>query len=143
MVDAARAVLCGEEHENANLSIAVVDSANMQSLNRQYLDHDFPTDVLSFSLGETDGILHGEVIVCADVAADIAEENDWTVMDELLLYVIHGTLHFAGYDDKSEESRTEMRVREQHYLLQLNIGISNASNTRLTVSDSARSTKKL
>ena len=126
MIDVARAVLSGEGIQCAEVSLAVVDAPTMHQLNRQYLNHDYPTDVLSFPLTDAgDELFEGEVIVCADVAADVARRHDWQVLDELLLYVIHGTLHLAGYDDKSDAARAEMRKRESHYLQLHGINASN------------------
>lgn len=132
LIDVARSVLLGEKVHDAELSIAVVDSTTMHALNLEYLNHDYPTDVLSFPLGETGGTLLGEVIVCADVAADVAARYEWSVMDELLLYLIHGTLHLVGFDDKSEATREEMRQRERHYLKLNEIRASNDSEVTLS-----------
>ena len=49
----------------------------IHELNRQYLDHDWPTDVLSFVLDDDDGHLEGEVIISADTAAAAAAEGGW------------------------------------------------------------------
>ena len=132
MIDVARAVLSGEGIQCAEVSLAVVDAPTMHQLNRQYLNHDYPTDVLSFPLTDAgDELFEGEVIVCADVAADVARRHDWQVLDELSLYVIHGTLHLAGYDDKSDAARAEMRRRESHYMEMHGVHASNDATVTL------------
>ncbi len=113
------AVLNGESVTQATISIALVDDVAMRELNRRYLNHDYHTDVLSFLLDETDGHLEGEVIVSAAMAIERAAEFKWTAVDELLLYVIHGTLHLTGYDDHSDVDRGRMRRKEMHYLQEL------------------------
>ena len=138
LVDTAVAVLQGEDFDNAEISIAVVDSQEMHTLNRQFLDHDYPTDVLSFPLGGDGEKLNGEVVICADVAFEVAQRHEWTLMDELSLYLIHGTLHLVGYDDKSKDDRVEMYAREQRYLTLHNIGASNDRDVTLTRPDSIR-----
>ncbi|MCA9206082.1 MAG: rRNA maturation RNase YbeY, partial [Planctomycetales bacterium] len=60
--------------------------------------------------------LDGEVIVSADTAESTAADYDWPPAAELLLYVIHGTLHLVGFDDKSPEKRVVMRAKEAEYL---------------------------
>jgi probable rRNA maturation factor len=56
--------------------------------------------------------------VSADTAATESTRYGWLPADELLLYVIHGTLHLAGYLDGTDEERKKMRGREDHYLAQ-------------------------
>lgn len=113
---AAQRVLEEEEVPRATVSLAIVDDPTIHELNRRYLQHDWATDVLSFVLDEHRGCLEGEVIVSADTAAAAAERFGWSLEDELLLYVVHGTLHLAGYDDTTPDARREMRSRERHYL---------------------------
>ena len=99
------------------ISIAVVDDETIHTLNKQYLKHDYETDVLSFVLycDEQARMLSGEVIVSADTAATMAKQHSIEPSDELLLYIIHGMLHLVGYDDKVAQNRAEMRVAEQRY----------------------------
>ena len=65
--------------------------------------------------------IEGDVIVSAETAIQLAARYDWPPADELLLYVIHGTLHLVGYDDLDDASRAEMRSRERHYLAALGL----------------------
>lgn len=116
LVAAARLILQEEGIRRGTLSIAVVDDPTIHDLNRQYLQHDYPTDVLSFVLEQRAGFLEGEVVVSADTAATRCEAYGWSLDDELLLYVVHGTLHLAGYDDGTPPERQAMRQREEHYL---------------------------
>ena len=88
----------------------------MHALNRKYLDHDYPTDVLSFVLEEDGGRLDGEIIASSDYATREAEIYKWTAEDEILLYVIHGSLHLVGYDDLDPASKQKMREAERYYL---------------------------
>jgi probable rRNA maturation factor len=121
-IDAARlraaveAVLAGENINEGEISIAVVDDAAIHDLNRRWLSHDEPTDVLSFVLEQGEGYIEGEIIVSADTAVARCVEFGWSAEAELLLYVIHGALHLAGYDDKVPAARDQMRQRERHYL---------------------------
>lgn len=111
-----RRVLAGEGIEKAVISIAVVDDPTMHDLNRRYLQHDYPTDVLSFLLEDDDDRIEGEIIISADYAAREAKLFDWSPQDEMLLYVIHGCLHLAGYDDLEPDLKAEMRDKEREYL---------------------------
>jgi probable rRNA maturation factor len=118
MEAAARAILEDAGIREAEISIAVVDDARMQALNRQYLEHDYPTDVLSFVLecDETRASLEGQIIVSWEYAEREAPRYGWPADDELLLYVVHGCLHLVGYDDTTPEAQRAMRAAEGKYL---------------------------
>lgn len=118
--DTARAVLEGEAARDAEISLAFVDNETIHRLNKRYLDHDEPTDVLSFPLGGPgEKRLTGELVIGAEIAKARAEEGGYDVQAELALYVIHGLLHLCGYDDHTSQDADRMRERERHYLLAL------------------------
>jgi probable rRNA maturation factor len=118
--EAVRAVLEGEGIADADISLAFVDNETIHQLNKRYLNHDEPTDVLSFPLSEANArTLSGELVIGVEVAQAQAAERKHDVQAELCLYVIHGLLHLCGFDDKSEQATAEMRARERHYLKQL------------------------
>src|SRR3954467_4000628 len=113
-----RAVLDGEGVADAEISLAFVDNPTIHALNKRYLRHDEPTDVLSFPLSEANAArLAGELVVGAEVAKEQAAERGHDVQAELALYVIHGLLHLCGHDDHEPEQAQAMRRRERHYLL--------------------------
>jgi probable rRNA maturation factor len=116
LTTAIEMILTDEGVEAAAVNVAIVDDPTIHDLNRRFLDHDEPTDVLSFVLDDDAGRLEGDVIASADTAVRTAAQLQWPAADELLLYVIHGTLHLVGYDDLDPESHREMRERERHYL---------------------------
>ncbi len=112
------------EAEGANLvhvSLVLSDHATVRQLNRDYLDHDYDTDVLSFSLSgdEPDAPAHameGEVYVDLDTAAERHEEFNTTFEREAYRYVVHGVLHLLDYDDATASGRQTMRALEDQYL---------------------------
>ncbi len=115
--EVARAVLTGEQYADYEISLAFVDNPTSQRLNNQFLQHDEPTDVLSFPLSDAGAKkLAGELVIGTEVALAQARELGHDVHVELSLYVIHGLLHLCGYDDKSPRDAKEMRGRERHYL---------------------------
>ena len=145
-IDAARlrgaveVVLAGEGIGKGEISVAVVDDAAIHELNRRWLAHDEPTDVLSFVLEKSEGYREGEIIVGADTALVRAAEFDWSPEDELLLYVVHGALHIVGYDDKEPAERERMRERERFYLERLGVkkGSQDGSGGRVQGSGDAQ-----
>src|ERR1700722_14726210 len=117
MREVARAVLDGEGVAAYEISLAFVDNAPIHRLNKRFLDHDEPTDVLSFPLSDAQARkLAGELVLGVEIAMDQAGQRGHDVQVELALYVIHGMLHLCGYDDKAETAARTMRERERHYL---------------------------
>lgn len=112
------AILCDHGFCDGAISLAIVDDPTMHRLNVTYLQHDYPTDVLSFTLASDPqrGWLEGEVIVSSDTAQTVAKEYHWAPATELLLYFIHGTLHLVGMDDATDELRQNMQHMEDKYL---------------------------
>jgi probable rRNA maturation factor len=118
----ANAVLEGEGIQDAEISLAFVDNPTIHQLNLRYLQHDEPTDVLSFPLSEANTKrLAGELVIGAEVAQTQAAVHGHELQAELALYVIHGLLHLCGYDDETATGAKEMRQREKHYLQQLGL----------------------
>jgi probable rRNA maturation factor len=121
-----------EHVASAVLSVSIVDNPSIHQINRKHLQHDCPTDVISFQLDfATDddapddadsefraagAIIEGEIIASAEMAEEMASTGQWSIMDELTLYVIHGLLHICGYDDLSPEEKAIMRNRERAIL---------------------------
>lgn len=118
---AVRTVLAGAAVEVATISVVIVDNQRIQQLNRQYLQHDYATDVLSFQLDDSNARLEGEVIISAEMAVQRAPDYGWSAHDELLLYLVHGLLHLVGYEDASNEQKTAMRRQEALMLGQLGV----------------------
>ena len=116
MRQVVRAILDDAGASEATISIAIVDDAAIAKLHLEFLDDPEPTDVLSFVLERSEQSLEGEVVASADTAAACAPRYGETPEDELLLYVIHGTLHLVGYDDTAPRQRTVMRKKEREYL---------------------------
>jgi probable rRNA maturation factor len=109
-------VLIAGKIAEAEISVAIIDDPTIHQLNVQFLNHDYPTDVLSFVLEREGDRLEGEIIASADTAIRSASEFGWSPADELLLYVIHGALHLVGFDDTSPELKTLMRQAEGEHL---------------------------
>lgn len=89
--------------------VLVTRDAELQRLNREFLGHDYPTDVLSFPSGARDGFL-GELAISLDRAKAQAEEYGHDVNTELRILMLHGVLHLTGMDH--EKDRGAMRRAE-------------------------------
>ena len=107
------------------IDISVVDDVMIHEINRRWLQHDYPTDVLSFVFDRNNNRLEGEIIVSVETATTMAPDYGWSIEDELFLYVIHGVLHLIGCDDKSPEQEKEMRRQERRFLAKYGLNNSN------------------
>jgi probable rRNA maturation factor len=102
------------------VNVLVTSNSELQSLNRQFLGKDKPTDVLSFPASpaahsKAKGVA-GEVAISADIARQNAARLGHSAAAEVKILVLHGILHLAGYDherDNGEMARKEMRLRRQ------------------------------
>jgi probable rRNA maturation factor len=110
MARAARAALRHEGVRNGEVSITLLDDAEIAEMNRDFLSHDGPTDVISFALYEPGEDPVGDVYVGWDQAVRQAEANGVTPEEELVRLAVHGTLHVLGYDhpDGAERLASEM-----------------------------------
>ncbi len=135
----ARLVLQQEQVAAAEISVAILDDAAIHVVNRQFLNHDYPTDVISFlldcSLDQQDEsadrirrgagkVIEGEVVISAETAAVNAVKYQIRPQDELALYLLHGLLHLCGYDDLSQKEKRLMRRRESEALARLGIEVA-------------------
>jgi len=104
------------EGRDAELSIALVEDAEMALLNRRFLGREGPTDVLAFPY-ESDGTkVSGELVVNAQAAVREAAGRSHGAEAELMLYLVHGLLHLLGYDDAAPEQAEKMHRRERELL---------------------------
>ena len=102
-----------------NIAIKLGSKEESHSLNKQYRQKDYPTDVLSFPFNEEvpdEGFYLGDIFICYPVADEQAKENNVTLDQELLTLMIHGLLHLAGYDhemDSGEMSELQEKLMEK------------------------------
>jgi len=102
------------------LSITFVGRAAMSELNRRYLRHRGPTDVISFGLGRhgQKGPVVGDIYICPEIARANAKRQGVSAQEELLRLVVHGTLHTLGYDHPEGATRIESGMwRRQEKIL--------------------------
>jgi probable rRNA maturation factor len=99
--------------EGRTFCCVITDDKELHRLNREFLHHDYPTDVLSFPQLESNGQL-GELAISIERARAQADEFGHSLVDELRILMLHGVLHLAGFDherDLGEMARTEHRLR--------------------------------
>jgi probable rRNA maturation factor len=108
VTEAAIAALRAEPVKDAMLSITFVGRAAISELNRRYMRHHGPTDVISFGLQRSGkgGPVIGDIYICPEVARDNAKRQGVPIAEEVLRLVVHGTLHVVGHDHPTGPSRT-------------------------------------
>lgn len=116
----ARKILSVSGCPEAEISILVVDDEQIRVFNRDYLQRDKPTNVISFPMQEGEGaglhpLLLGDVVISAETAARDAAEAGIPFEEELHFLLLHGILHLLGYDHErgTEEEALRMEARER------------------------------
>ena len=85
-------------------------------INRQYLDHDTYTDIITFDNSEAKGLITGDIFISIPRVIENAGIFNTDVTTELHRVIIHGTLHLLGYKDKTPVSKEKMTQKENFYL---------------------------
>jgi probable rRNA maturation factor len=85
-------------------------------INKQFLQHDYYTDIISFDLSEVPGQLLAEVYISVDRVKENAKLLDVSYSTELLRVIFHGALHFCGYKDKKPADAKLMRSMEEKWI---------------------------
>lgn len=104
-----------EGFETEDVNYIFCDDEYLLEINRQYLQHDYYTDVIGFQYSE-DRLLSGDIYISVERIAENAENHQKSFDNELARVMIHGILHFMNYRDKTAKEAEEMRKMEEKYL---------------------------
>jgi rRNA maturation RNase YbeY len=94
--------------------IFLSDEALLQ-MNKEYLNHDYFTDIITFDYCEGD-LITGDLFISVDRVADNAKKYHSEFLEELKRVMVHGILHLMGYGDKHEREQVIMRQKEDLYI---------------------------
>lgn len=111
------------EHHNKSLgeiSLIFCDDEYLLQMNREHLNHDYYTDIITFDYTDED-LISGDLFISIDRVKDNANQLSIDNIDELNRVVAHGTLHLVGFKDKTQEDQEQMRQEEN---LALNMIVS-------------------
>lgn len=126
---AARKTLELEQADpQAELTILLSDDSQLHALNRQFMQVDAPTDVLSFPAQEVDpetGVLYlGDIIISLERAQAQADAGGHALLAELQLLVVHGVLHLLGHDHAADDEKARMWQAQRSVLAGLGVGLA-------------------
>ena len=99
-----------------NLQYVFCTDEYLLELNKQFLQHDTFTDIVTFELGTEPGVTEGEIYISVERVKENATKFDVSEEQELHRVIFHGALHLCGYKDKSKEQSATMRKKENEYL---------------------------
>lgn len=102
--------------ELESLNFVFCDDERVLDINKQFLQHDYYTDIISFELSEKSEPLQGEIYISVDRVRENARDLGQSFTRELHRVIIHGVLHFLGYKDKTSAEAARMRKAEEDFL---------------------------
>ena len=105
-----------EGKQLAGLTIVFCSDEYLLELNRQFLQHDYYTDILTFLMSERGAPVEGELYISIDRVRDNARALGVPAMHELRRVILHGALHLCGYKDKLKKDQALIRQKEDRYL---------------------------
>jgi len=104
----------------SSLSISFINSEELREINKEYLNHDYETDIITFNYSKKPKEIDGEILVSYEEAKRNAKIFNVTYGKELSRLVIHGMLHLLNFDDNNKENKKIMKRMENKLILSYN-----------------------
>lgn len=101
-----------EKYSILELNYIFCSDEYLLQINKDFLDHDYYTDIITFDNSEVKGKIEGDIFVSIDRVRDNAQQQKTSLKDELHRVLAHGLLHLTGYKDKTSEENKTMRKKE-------------------------------
>ncbi len=105
-----------EKKKLSSINYVFCSDKRLLEINRQFLKHEFYTDIITFDLSETDST-QAEIYISVERVRENAKTTGNSFKCELHRVIFHGSLHLCGYRDKTKPEKTKMRKKEDFYLL--------------------------
>jgi len=115
-----RETILNERRKPGDIAVIFCSDEYLLSMNREHLNHDYYTDIITFDYVEGDRV-SGDLFISVDTVRDNAEKYHVDFLHELHRVIIHGVLHLCGYQDKSPKQAKQMREKEDFYLNLLSV----------------------
>lgn len=100
----------------AELNFIFCSDDYLLDINKEYLNHDTYTDIITFDSSEAENVIAGDIFISIDRVQENAAKFQVSEKDELHRVIVHGVLHLCGYGDKSKAEKTKMTEKENEYL---------------------------
>ena len=105
-------IITNHEHYLTTLNYIFCSDEYLLEINKEYLEHDYYTDIITFDNSDEEGVIEGDIFVSIDRVKENATTNKVPFNTELNRVIAHGLLHLLGFGDKSKEEEIEMRKNE-------------------------------
>ncbi len=110
-----KSVIISEKKKVGDIGFIFCSDEHLLQMNKQYLQHDYFTDVITFDYSEKN-LISGDIFISIDRVKENANTFDCTIEYELHRIMVHGVLHLIGFDDTSPEKKEKMTSKENEYL---------------------------
>lgn len=108
-------VIREEKRIPGDLNFILTNKFEVQRINREFLKHDYYTDVIAFGYSENE-VIQGEVYMSLETIKENSINYNVSLKNEIIRIMIHGALHLCGYEDGNEIERLEMREKEDYWI---------------------------
>ena len=105
-------IVNNHNHTLTSLNYIFCSDEYILEINKEYLDHDYYTDIITFDNSDEDHLIEGDIFISIDRVKENGETNHTNFITELNRVIAHGLLHLLGFGDKTEEEKNEMRKNE-------------------------------
>ncbi|MBT3384649.1 MAG: rRNA maturation RNase YbeY [Prolixibacteraceae bacterium] len=115
-------IILNELKEGGSISVIFCHDDYLLDINKQYLNHNYFTDIITFDYTENE-IIGGDLFISVDRLKENAKKYDTEFIIELYRVVFHGILHLLGYNDKTNDEKVIMKEKENHYLKEVDFSL--------------------
>ena len=111
----AKIISIDENVKFLNINIIFCNDNYLLAINKEYLQHDYFTDIITFDYRDNE-LISSDIFISIDRVLENSQLLNVTYNRELQRVIIHGLLHLSGYEDDTPEKRKNMSIREDYYL---------------------------
>lgn len=111
-----------EKKEAGDISVIFCSDEYLLEMNKEHLNHDYYTDIITFNYVEKN-VISGDLFISTDRVRENAGKFEVTFHLELYRVILHGVLHLVGYNDKTDDEKKVMKEKENYYLEKIEFGV--------------------
>ena len=111
-----KAVIESEKKKQGDIQFVFCDDDYLLTINRDYLNHDILTDIITFPTSNNTSVVSGEIYISVDRVTENANIENVIFVAELSRVMVHGVLHLMGYRDNQSDEKLQMRSKEDYYI---------------------------